>query len=154
MDTVGAVLAILLAGSFQATSTPAIVQPVEAAPHGYCANSEGPIEMDAILLLRNETVQIGEGLEARLNGESVHINEIGQREAFSLFSIATAISPAADIDIRLEFASLNGQLFVYWQETYLHRIYRQGLFRIDAAADWSDRLTPYCEGEGGEWISH
>ncbi len=154
MDTLSALLAISLAGTFQDGSTPIIVQPIEAAPHGYCANSDGPIDLDAILFLRNESVRIGEGLEARINGEHIYINEIGQREAFTYFSVATAISPTTDIDIRLEFASLNGQVFVYWKETYLHRIYRQGLFRIDATADWPDRLTPYCEGEGGEWISH
>lgn len=154
MDAPSALMAIFLASAIPDASTPVIVQPIEAAPHGYCANSDGPIDMGPILFLRDASVRIGAGLEARINGESVYLNEIGQRESFSLFSIATAISPTTDIDIRLEFAFLNDQLFVYWAETYLHRTYRQGLFRIDAAADWPDRLTPYCEGEGGEWISH
>ncbi len=110
--------------------------------------------MDALLVLRNESVDVGHGLEAWIGGEHVYIGEAGQREAFTYFSIATALSPTTDIDIRLGFALLGGEMFVYWQETYLHRMYRQGLFRIDSAADWPDRLTPYCAGEGGEWISH
>lgn len=155
MGLTGLTLTVALIGSAQ--SHPQAVPPVtviELAPYGDCVSSGGPVALDSILFIRNEWVQIGGGLEARIDGETVYINEIDQRDAFSYFSIATAISPTADIDIQLQFALLDGELFVHWRETYLHRMYRQGLFRLEPQADWPDRLVPYCEGRAGVEFSH
>jgi len=155
MGITGFTLSVALFGSVQ--PHPQVVSPVEVielAPYGYCVSAVGPVPMDTVLFLRNEEVDIGSGLEARIRGETVYINETGHRDTFSYFSIATAVSPTADIDIQLQFALLDGELFVHWRETYLHRIYRQGLFRVEPQDDWPDRLVPFCEGRGGEEISH
>lgn len=60
-------------------------------------------------------------------------------------------------DIFLKFGSLDSRPVLYWRETYQHRIFRQGLFAIDASSangNWNHVLTPLCEGKGGIETSH
>jgi len=54
-----------------------------------------------------------------------------------------------DADVDLKLGLYENNLVLYWRETYKHRMYRQGLFRIKG-----QELIVMCEGYGGEDISH
>jgi hypothetical protein len=64
-------------------------------------------------------------------------------------NIGNAVSKREDdADVDLKLGLLDGKLVLYWRETYLHRIYRQGLFSIN-----DQDLAPLCEGRGGSEVS-
>ena len=55
----------------------------------------------------------------------------------------------SDVDIEASFILIEGQVAVYWKETFINRMYKQGIFKIDA-----DKLVFFCEGKGGTYTSH
>ncbi|HKE94961.1 MAG TPA: hypothetical protein VKB34_11685 [Povalibacter sp.] len=52
-------------------------------------------------------------------------------------------------DIDLTLGLLDRAVVVYWRETYKHRTYKQGLFKVV-----DGELTLPCEGFGGVDVSH
>lgn len=116
---------------------------------GSCVGQGGPVELQRVLFAENRSIDIDQrrlGLER----ESLWIERIGDPGAGrTRIEVAYLISPRADIDIKLQFAMVEGRLSLYWRETYQYRLYRQGIFTIVG-----DELIPLCEGEGGIWMSH
>lgn len=55
----------------------------------------------------------------------------------------------SDVDIEASFVLLDGQVAVYWKETFINRPYKHGIFKVD-----NDKLVFYCEGKGGIYKSH
>jgi hypothetical protein len=86
-----------------------------------------------------------------LDGESVSLKRVegesGEGEYVS--NIGTEVDDSVDLDVQLKLALYGGRPVIYWKETYLHRMYRQGLFGL---GDW--KVAPLCEGTGGLYRSH
>jgi hypothetical protein len=121
---------------------------------GTCTRQGGQtIDLKHMLTMTNRSVDVRENgvtRRVRLGLQSVAIesNRGTPNAVIQVDNIGYDLNPKGGIDIVLNFAMVDGVLGVYWRETYQHREYRQGLYRLD-----HDRIVPWCEGIGGESIS-
>jgi hypothetical protein len=85
-------------------------------------------------------------LRVTLDGETVRIENLrlGRAHGFYYTNIGGEVEPDHDLDVDLRFARLARQTLIYWKETYQHKIYRQGLFRIVG-----EHVESLCQGRGG-----
>jgi hypothetical protein len=122
---------------------------------GSCIGQDGPIELRRALFLENRVLDfIGESGPMRivLLGQTVRISSLNLSEDERIYdrNIGESVSgEQGTADVNLKLALFEGRLVVYWRETVQHRIYRQGLFRVNG----SD-LTALCEGRAGSETSH
>lgn len=132
--------------------TPLVVpeQPAgEVVRLGDCRGAAGPIDLGRLLWLENRVVSSG-SRRLSLRGETVQIGaHDGAPADHQIVDVGRLVSPDADIDIMLKFGLLDGDPVIFWRETFQHRRFRQGLFRMDG-----DNLTPVCTGTGGVDSSH
>lgn len=121
---------------------------------GSCLAGETAFDLSKALMISNRSIEVenlGDSITARLEGESLMIlSGDPDRLSSDIIDIGQLISPNYDIDISLSFMSLEGQVTLYWRETYLNRRYRQGVFSIDSTGN----IAPICEGVGGVDRSH
>lgn len=121
------------------------------APAGTCVTSDGAVDLRRVLFLENRSIDIsdhGTPRRVTLVRESVTVQNLVDQTTL-VHDLGSDISATSDIDIQLRLILLDGNLGVYWRETYQHRRYRQGIFRIHG-----ERLTSLCEGLGGANSSH
>ena len=132
---------------------PLIVPIEEISETGDCIKNGKSFNLERVLFLENKTLELdehGRSLRVRLSGENVTIEDLGSRSEGKFFAnIGYEVDKGGDLDVLLKLAQLNGQLVLYWRETSLHRVYRQGLFRIGGKG-----ISPMCEGTGGISSSH
>jgi hypothetical protein len=84
-------------------------------------------------------------LRLKLEGEHFYIYALDDREReIGGGSIASRADPLHDLDVELKFAYFEGELVIYWKETFQHRIYKQGLFKVDRGG-----AAFICSGSGG-----
>jgi hypothetical protein len=85
-------------------------------------------------------------LRITLQGEHVRIDNLryGRAHGFYYSNLGDQVEPNDDLDIELRLARQKGRLVIYWKETYRHKIYRQGLFRVV-----DERVELICQGRGG-----
>lgn len=83
-------------------------------------------------------------LRVWLRGEAIYFERLdGDRSSWG-FNIGHIAGREEYLDVELKLALVENQLALYWRETFQHRMYRQGLFRIVG-----DGLARWCDGEGG-----
>lgn len=87
-----------------------------------------------------------DGRRLRIDGERLSIIS---GELTRPIRIDSLLFPDEDVDMELSFAVVDGELLLYWRETYRHRHYRQGFLRIV-----DDSLVEVCRGGGGVEMSH
>lgn len=94
----------------------------------------------AVIESRNGSFQV------TLAGEHVEVSRVGQISGGGVYktNIGYEVEPRDDLDVELKLAYLTGNPVIYWKETYRHRIYRQGLFRV---VDMG--VEAICQGKGG-----
>lgn len=122
---------------------------------GSCIAGDRSIEMTQVLFLENRSVTVLDParrpLRLRIEGERLILESdhplLGRTQETR--RIDRQITEESDLDIELKFAWVEDALALYWRETFQHRIYRQGLMRVEG-----DALTPLCEGRAGQTSSH
>lgn len=150
---------VLVAVLIGASSTKAQLQPVQLTeeqtrsfdPLGHCEQNGHSIDMRRVMFLENRSIDMNSRtgpLRISIDHSDFIIEEVGQRSRHRRFinDVANTIDPAGNLDIELKLAYYNGNLLLYWKETFQNRHYRQGLFNI-VGAD----LTPLCTGVGGRY---
>lgn len=128
-----------------------IGNPVEDAAAirlGNCRSSDAAVDLGRMMVLENERLEIdGEGgrpTRVALQGGSVRFEHLdGDRGSYG-FSIGDIVGGDEPLDVELRLALAEGQLAIFWRETFQHRIYRQGLLKIVGG-----ELVRWCEGRGG-----
>jgi hypothetical protein len=144
------IVALFLALFSGAASVPMSVSSTTRADlMGNCLDSNGqPIGLRKLLFLENRSLVIEQNGVFRIDlvGESIEILRTAPQADKGAYvtNLGYEVSPDDDIDIESKFALLAGDLVVYWKETYQHRIYRQGLFRIE-----SQGVRAVCQGKAG-----
>lgn len=116
---------------------------------GSCGDRASRVDMRRVAFLENRSIDWGAGsrrMRVRLSGENAYVQAISARvnQPVNIHSVALTVQRDGDIDIQLKFAILDGELLIYWRETYQHRMYRQGLLRPELS-----QLVSLCEGRGG-----
>ena len=111
------------------------------------------VDMEALVRLPDTEISVADpnkSVSMRIEGEGVLIEwqsrDDGSFERIRIDRLVAA-DENDDPDLQLSFAQTTGGVALYWRETYQHRIYRQGLFRIVGA-----RLEQWCQGRGGVYI--
>lgn len=121
---------------------------------GSCLRAGKPEELSRALFLENRAIDLTDRNKVSrvsLVGQSVRIEDLSATDGdVYVTRMASVVSQAEDdVDLFLKFVLLKGRPFVYWRETYQHRMYRQGLFEII-----DHKVVPFCEGHGGTTSSH
>lgn len=115
----------------------------------------GSVDLRNVLFLENRSVNLERapaGTRVELRGQTVliRVGERNDEETVFVIDVAERISEEPDLpDIYLKLAMYDDRLAIYWRETFLHRIYRQGLMSIQ-----NNDLVSLCEGRGGVEVSH
>lgn len=127
-------------------------QALRLSPMNSCVSAGGPVDMSRLWFLENRSVDVL-NRRIRLGRQSLGIELLDatppRTHVYDIPWMVSEGGEAGDPDIELKLVLLDGQLAVYWRETYQHRQYRQGLFRVE-----DSRLVPWCEGMGGIYTSH
>lgn len=131
----------------------AVAEPdLRLSPIGSCTSADGPVDLSRLWYLENRSVEVANH-RVGLGPQSVGITILDatpvRTHHYDIPRMVSEGGPAGDPDVELKLVVLDGQLAVYWRETYRHRMYRQGLFRVNGA-----RLVRWCEGMGGIYTSH
>ena len=137
-------------GSAQTRSVPLTEEQIRSLdPIGSCEGGGRAIDLRKVLFLENRSVDTDwpEGtLRLSLSGDYFYADEVINRQVsrqhYQL--VLDSIQDGSDLDIELKFAYFEGELLLYWKETFQNRLYRQGLFKISGP-----NLTFLCEGRGG-----
>ena len=123
---------------------------------GSCLNERGPVDLRRVMFLENRYLDLGsEGATVKVELRRQTISFTTQagtpEETIRVQDVARIVArnQEENPDVYLKLALLDGDVLLYWRETYLHRSYRQGLFRI-VGRD----LQRFCEGNGGVTITH
>jgi hypothetical protein len=116
---------------------------------GDCDAGSRSINLRRLLFLADREVEIDGPhgpILVSVEGEYLYIYRAGQtpREALFGTNIGSEAEPRRNLDIELRLAVFDGRLVVYWKETFQHRIYEQGIYRIDG-----EEITFLCKGRGG-----
>jgi hypothetical protein len=154
-------VALLVAGvSAASAGEPDVVPSVKdqaAVSPGSCIANARPVDLDQLLILQNSSARMDTKRgynRVRVSGETVYvdIHDAGQDRASKtvVHRMDSRIEPDADVDVIVALAMFETHLVIYWKESFLHRSYRQGVFRIGADAS----IEPLCEGRGGIDSSH
>jgi hypothetical protein len=152
---------VLAAGPDSAAQSVVATRPVQAGvaepvsgltPIGYCTAADGPVDLSRLWYLENRSVEAANH-RVGLGPQSVGITVLDatpvRTHHHDIPWMVSERGSAGDPDVELKLVVLEGQLAVYWRETYQHRMYRQGLFRVEGS-----RLVRWCEGMGGTYTSH
>ena len=119
---------------------------------GSCIGERGPINLSRALVLENRSLEwTGSSgpIRITLQRQSVIIALIGSPDGDTYpRNIGSLVAQGQDnADIFLKLVLLENEPIVYWRETFQHRIYRQGMFRVVGHS-----LTRLCDGEAGETV--
>ena len=129
-----------------------VIAEQELSPIGSCISTDGPVDLSRLWYLENRSVEVANH-RVGLGPQSVGITILDatpiRTHHYDIPWMVSERGPVGDPDVELKLVLLDGQLAVYWRETYQHRMYRQGLFRVKGAY-----LARWCEGEGGIYTSH
>jgi len=116
---------------------------------GTCEADGRSYDLRRLMLLENQAVEIDGPhgpLRVSIAEEYVQIHSAGPRPARAVYAtnVGDAADPDGDLDVELKLGYFDGILVVFWKETFRHRIYRQGMFRIVG-----ESVAPLCAGRGG-----
>lgn len=119
---------------------------------GTCVAEGRSYDLHRLMLLENQAVEIDGPhgpLRVSIAEEYVQIHTADAAPARAVYAtnIANAVDPHSNLDVELKLGYFDGILVVFWKETFRHRIYRQGMFRIAG-----ESVRPLCAGRGGVTI--
>lgn len=114
------------------------------ASRGACLVNGGDNIIPQALFLENRSVSNinNTGLNVSIHGERVRI--FSDTDQGRNTRIDWLVDQSADLDIDLKFAIYRDEVVLFWRETYRHRIFRQGMFRLEG-----ESLVSICTGRGG-----
>jgi hypothetical protein len=151
MSPLLAFVLLVSAGQEQPTRSPdgrTVILPPGAVLGNCLTSDRRPIDLKTVLFGDNRQIDAN-GRRYRLDRQTLAWERIGDPEGLRHATrIGPLVSRDGNIDIRLQFAFVEGRLSLYWRETYEHHSYRQGVFTIVG-----DDLVRLCEGEGGFDVS-
>lgn len=114
---------------------------------GFCKTKKGRfIDLSKLLFIRNKVIPNGifnkkySSISIR-EEKLVYLNSDNTEE---IVDLNFYVGSEDDFDISSTFALSEGQLYLYWRQTFIHRSYYQGLLKIDKA-----KVSQYCYGSGG-----
>jgi len=121
---------------------------------GSCVGNGRPYNLRRLMPLVDRDIEIDSRhgpLRVTLQGERLIIYSVGEEPGRAVFwsNIGNQVAPRDDLDVELKLAYFEGMLVLYWKETFQHRLYRQGMFRIEGG-----EVTFLCGGRGGIRTSH
>src|SRR5688572_1852979 len=122
---------------------------------GNCKSTSGEFALNSVLFLTNKSVRLNSSsgdFEITVGDLSVTVNRVDKSvdsRTTKVYEIRRLVARGSIPDLDLSLVIVNGDLGLYWRETYRHRSYRQGLFKIVGS-----QLVSLCEGTGGIDSSH
>lgn len=121
---------------------------IEFSVDGYCKTNGGKsYEMELVRHINNESIQTRVGSAEfilSLELDNLKAVELGNPDEEWIANIADFLHTDYRPDVVISFAELDHEDFVYWRESYVHRTYRQGLFKFNGKT-----IVPVCTGVGG-----
>lgn len=130
-----------------------IVPPAElASPLGHCDAGDHPVDLTWMMRVSNTEIRVMEaGVPAyyRIVRDTVVISPDEGFDRLEWFSIPeflheNGIPGARAMDVELAFVVIDGELALFWRETYRNRFYQQGLIGVS-----TEGLSLLCTGRGG-----
>lgn len=120
---------------------------------GSCSSGERRIDMQRVMFLENRTLLTSESqprlIEVRRETATIEMEDREGALTTSYVPIDALIDDEADLDLELKLVVFEGEVMVFWKETFQNRIYRQGLVKLIG-----QDFVPVCEGQGGSEVSH
>lgn len=113
---------------------------------GRCSFEGGVIDLDEVWMLENRRVRRDATTVLRMDDTRFYIERGNSATIIEPIFVVPSDTP---LDIDIKFAVVNGEMAIYWRETFQHRSYRHGLLRIE-----ENDLSPWCEGRGGVDFDH
>lgn len=142
--------AMMLISAIAASQNPPMTaQTLDLSGLGSCSTQNGFVDLRRVAFLENRSIDTESPtgtIRISVSEESVDIQSIGEGSNHRTFvhDLGDQLGRGLDIDIELKLGILEGNLVVYWRETFQHKSYRQGLFTVAPP-----NLMPLCEGRGG-----
>jgi hypothetical protein len=138
------IFALLIASEGRPTT---VLPPAGGESLGSCRSNSEYINLGRVMFLKNEVIDLKDtnGLvRVALDRQKVRMQRVklGVVQETVIVNVGNIIS--GDPDIILTLGMLDDQPVLYWKETFLHRSYRQGVFKI-----LGQSLVPLCQGMGG-----
>jgi len=131
----------------------------EISSKGSCKAEKVDLDLEGIYFLKNTMVKQSAKDGYRIlevDNDGVDIKYYANNDVLKrtipldvAMKILSFNKDKGDIDIEVNFILLDGQVAIYWKETYLHRLYKQGVFKVE-----NDELVFFCQGKGGTYTSH
>lgn len=135
------------------SNPPPVVAPERALdPIGTCEGRAESVDIRRLMFLRSTTLDAeidGEPVRIEIDRERISIRSIADNQEMYEANVDYLIDPDANLDVALTLGLLDGRLILYWRETFINKIYRQGIFAIN-----KDGVSQICEGRGGISSSH
>ena len=127
------------------------IGPRQDASIGWCRGESGLVSLAQITYILNRELDLGDGADRNrvvLRDQTITFRRLTRDDSVISIDIGAVVArDGQDADVIITLGSYQGATVLYWRETFLHRQYRQGVFRIN-----DSRLIPLCEGIGGEDI--
>jgi hypothetical protein len=119
---------------------------------GSCVGADGAVNISMVLFIENNSLEwnhSSEPVRVTIRRQSIDIKSLRLSDGITYpYNISRMVSLDGNYaDIILKLGLLNSSPVVYWRETFQHRMYRQGILSVVG-----HRLTPLCNGLGGETI--
>jgi hypothetical protein len=115
---------------------------------GYCESEDGvSYDLSAARRISNETLLIQRAsgdYYLRFRDDILLVATEKSFEERNVFSIPDFIDTEDRLDIVLEFIEIDHKDYIYWKESFVNRIYKQGLLYFDG-----DNLYNVCMGDAG-----
>jgi hypothetical protein len=131
-------------------SLPVVPDRESSAFLGSCQRENGSyLPLNKMLVLEADELTLDEPLpntRLAVRRENVHVTRNG---ATTTYNVPTALAGDDSIDLTLRLVTLEGDLLIYWRETFLHQRFRQGLMRLTTLG-----LQQVCQGMGGFDVAH
>ena len=116
---------------------------------GNCTGERGSVEMSRIMFLENRMLEAdmaGERILITLIGQRIRIESLPTNNAGTVYVVDIGDAVSIDeytADVELRLAVLDNKPVLYWKETFMHRIYRQGNLGSEVAIS-----QIFVKGEG------
>jgi hypothetical protein len=114
---------------------------------GFCKSKNQYVDMKSVTHMRGQSIDVSDekrSFRLTIQGERVAIEEYRAHPAARAYLDVDQLIGGGALDLSLNFATVAGQVGLYWRETHLHRQYRQGLLLFS-----NSEFTPLCEGIAG-----
>lgn len=110
---------------------------------GYCQRDDSSlVDMRDLWILENDAVyDVGSTESVTISGESVVIRQNGNDRSHRIDRMFAGDS---SVDVVLRFAIIDNEPVLFWRESYLHRVFQQGLVRFS-----NGTVSSMCLGAGG-----